>query len=185
MTAIHWWHSQHHQCHHECQPLHRIRMAWWLEQAWHPNGLGIHWSLWLWTNHSSAPPPPSPSPSLARRGGCCRVAELHPDWWGRCPPERWGWWSNQLREWGSPASHGSVVGDNPSLCRHGALDRHPPPILWPWLRSPPEALFQLDFQRHFCGGEALTRRVSFVSHGLVSGVQRGTLSSHYHEGMAK
>ncbi|MFN9906594.1 MAG: hypothetical protein ACK56F_10775, partial [bacterium] len=58
-----------------------------------------------------APSPPALAILGSAGGGCCRVAKLHPDWWWRCPPERWGWWSNRLREWGSPAPHGSIVGD--------------------------------------------------------------------------
>ena len=98
---------------------------------------------------------------------------------------RWGWWPGCLREWGSSASHGSIVRGGPSLHRHGALNGYSPPILQSRLRSPPEAPLQPDFLRHFCGGEALACRVSFISHGLVSGVQCGALPSHYHEGVAK
>ncbi len=113
------------------------------------------------------------------------MAEWHSDWWWYCSPERWGWWPGCLREWGSPASHGSVVRGSLSLHRHGALNGYSPPILQPRLRSPPEAPLQPDFLRHFCWGETLACRVSFISHGLVPGVQRGASTSHYHEGMAK
>jgi len=185
MTAIHRWHSQYHQCHHEGQSLHRIRRPWWLQQAWHSKGLGMHWSLWLRTNHSSTPPPPSPSPSLVCRGGCRRVAEGHPDRWRCCSSERWWWRPDRLGEWGSSASHGSVVRGDPFPHGHWTLNGHPPPILQPRLRSPPEASLQPDFLRHLCGGEAFARRVSSVPHGLISGVQRGAPASHYHEGVSK
>ena len=131
------------------------------------------------------PLPPRPRPPWLGGGGCRRLAEWHPDWWRCCSPERWGWWPGCLREWGSSTSHGSIVRGGPSLHRHGALKGYSPPILQSRLRSPPKAPLQPDFLRHFCGGEALACRVSFIPHGLVSGVQRGTLSSHYHEGVAK
>ena len=162
---MHWWHSQYHQCHHESQSLHRIRLARWLEPPGHSEGLGKHRPLLLGTHSSSSLPPPLLLPPLTRWGGCSRGSELHPDWWWRCPLERWGGWPNRLPRWGSPAPHRSIVGNNPSRCRHGSLYGCSP--LQSRLRSLSKASFQLDFLCHLCGSETFTRRVPFVPHGLV------------------
>jgi hypothetical protein len=180
---VYWWHSQYHQCHHESQSLHRICLARWLEPPGHPEGLGKYRSLLLGTHSSSSPPPPLLLPPLTRWGGCSRGSELHPDWWWRCPPERWGGQSNRLSGWGSPAPHRTIVGDNPSWCRHGAFNGCP--SLRSWLRSLPKASFQLDLLGHLCGSEAFTRRVSFVPHGLISGVQRAASAAHNQIGVTK
>jgi len=119
---VYWWHSQYHQCHHESQSLHRINLTQWLEPSGHPKGLGKYRPLLLRVHPPSLPTPPLLLPPLARWGGCSRGSELHPDWWWRCPPERWGGQPNRLPGWGSPAPHRAVVGDNPSWRRHGALD---------------------------------------------------------------
>ena len=82
--------NYYHQCHHESQSLHRISLTQWLEPSGHPKGLGKCRPLLLRAHPPSLPTPPLLLPPLARRGGCSRGSELHPDWWWRYPPEWWG-----------------------------------------------------------------------------------------------